>query len=231
MPDAMPGPVGGCHLHALLERSARAWRPLPEAFCCYVVAEAAGILHLAHRLTDSRGLAPGVARLRVSPFHIQLSAHGLVKLQGLAAPEEGSLAYAAPELARQQPADARSEVFSLGLVLLQLLTGRHLFPGAERFEAEWRRAQRSGAPEPALEVCARELARCLLTYGRAQLEDATRAVSVEVRPIVHLALAPAPAERYPGSEALARALREHLRRTGQAFGPAELRAELAALGV
>jgi serine/threonine-protein kinase len=226
----MPGPVGGCHLHALLERSARAWRPLSEAFCCYVLAEAASILHLARRLTDSRGLAPGLAPLRVTPFHVQLTAHGLVKLEGLATPEEGSLAYAAPELACQQPADARSEVFSLGLVLLQLLTGRHLFPGAERFEAEWRRARARQAHDAALEVCARELARCLLAYGPPEREAATRAVSVELRPIVHRALAPSPAERYPDSEALARALREHLRRTGQSFGPAEVRAELAALG-
>jgi serine/threonine-protein kinase len=160
-----------------------------------------------------------------------------VRLEGLDAPGD-SLAYAAPECARGQPPDARSEVFSLGVVLLQLLTGRHLIPGAERFEAEVRRA---GVPpttdrgEPVLEACARELEERLRAYGPVERESATRAVSVELRPLVHRALAVGPEERHAHPAELAHALREHLRRTGPPagplFGPARVRAELEALGL
>jgi hypothetical protein len=99
--------------------------------------------------------------------------------------------------------------------------------GAERFEAEVRRA--SGPLDAALEACARELEERLRAYGPGELASATRAVSGELRPLVHRALAVDPQER-PSPAALAHALREHLRRTGQAFGPERLRAELEALG-
>lgn len=220
-------PGDGHRLDAVLERSARTCTPLPEAFACYVVAEVAGLLHAAHALTDSRGLA----HRAVTPFHIRLTGPGLVKLEGLDAPSH-SLAYSAPECARGQPVDARAEVFSLGLVLVQLLTGRHLFMGAERFEAEVRRAGASPAPADAmLEACARELEERLRAYGPMELASATRAVSVELRPLVHRALAVAPEERPASPAELAHALREHLRRTGVPSGPARVRAELEALGL
>ena len=40
---------------------------------------------------------------------------------------QGSLAYASPEHVHQLALDGRADQFSLGIVLLQLLTGRHLF--------------------------------------------------------------------------------------------------------
>lgn len=225
-------PGEGHRLDAVLERSARAWTPLSEAFSCYVVAEVAGLLHAAHALTDSRGHALGLACRAVTPFHVRLTGAGRVRLEGLDAPSD-SLAYAAPECARRQPLDARAEVFSLGLVLVQLLTGRHLFPGAERFEAEVRRAGASA--DPMREACARELEERLRAYGPAELASATRAVSVELRPLVHRALAVKPEERHANPAELAHALREHLRRTGPSsgppFGPARVRAELEALGL
>ncbi len=224
-----PVPAPPRRLDAVLARSARTWTPLSEAFACYVVAEVAGLLHAAHALTDSRGHALGLAHRAVTPWHIHLTGPGLVKLEGLDAPLSPTpLAYAAPECVRGQPLDARAEVFSLGLVLLQLLTGRHLFMGAERFEAEVRRA--SGPLDAALEACARELEERLRAYGPGELASATRAVSPELRPLVHRALAVDPEERPAPAAALAHALREHLRRTGQAFGPGRLRAELEALG-
>lgn len=221
-PPAPPHPaeVGrdGHRLDAVLERSARAWTPLSEAFCCHVVAEVAGLLPAV----------PGLAHRAVTPFHVRLTGAGRVTLEGLDAPSV-SLAYAAPECARGQPLDARAAVFSLGLVLVQLLTGRHLFPGAERFEAEVRRAGASG--EPLLEACARELEERLRAYGPAELASATRAVSVELTPLVHRALAVTPEARHAHPAELAHALREHLRRTEAPFDCTRVRAELEALGL
>lgn len=210
----------GPRLDAVLARARRTWTPLSEAFSCHVVAEAAAQLH-------------AVTPFAVTPFHVRLTGPGRVRLEGLDAASD-SLAYAAPECARGQPPDARAAVFSLGLVLVQLLTGRHLFPGAERFEAEVRRARASSPPGPAdaaLEACARELEERLRTYGPAELASATRAVSMELRPLVHRALAVRPEERPADAAEFAHALREHLRRTGPPFGPARVRAELEALGL
>lgn len=217
----------GCRLETVLEASARARRPVSEAFGCYVVAEAASILHPAHRLTDSRGQGVGLGPRAVSPENVLLTGPGFVKLEGLASDAPERLACAAPERVRGQPLDGRGEVFSLGLVLLRLLTGRHLIPGAERFEAT---LHRPGADGPR-EACARELEKALLAYGPAHLSAATRAVSVELAPIVHLALAPEPAARYATGAELALALREHLRRTRPSFGPGDVRAELHGLGL
>lgn len=214
---AARAPGADCRLEVVLEASARARRPVSEAFACHVVAEAARLLHSAHRLGPRA----------VSPDNVLLTRDGRVTLEGLAPDAPERLACAAPERVRGQPLDARGEVFSLGLVLLRLLTGRHLFPGAERFEAALHRPGTDGPRE----ACARELEKVLLAYGPAHLVAATRAVSVELTPLVHLALAPEPDARYATSAALAHALREHLRRTWPSFGPGDVLAELQGLGL
>ncbi|MFP2912645.1 serine/threonine-protein kinase [Pyxidicoccus sp. 3LFB2] len=143
----------GHRLDTLLEASARAELPFSEGFALYIAAEVADALHHAHNLTDEYGRALGVVHRDVGPHNILVTEHGAVKLMDFGAawsrlagrvgtdgPElQGSLAYAAPEHAAQLPLDGRADQFSLGIVLLQLLTGRHLFEGADRFDLERRR--------------------------------------------------------------------------------------------
>ncbi|NMO20585.1 serine/threonine protein kinase [Pyxidicoccus fallax] len=248
----------GHRLDALLEASTRAQLPISEAFALYIASEVADALHHAHNLTDEHGRALQVVHRDVGPHNILVTEHGAVKLLDFGAAWSrlpgrvtttdselpGSLAYAAPEHVAQLGLDGRADQFSLGIVLLQLLTGRHLFEGADRFEAERRRrrehtlAQDSSTREHALaaamheavsHAAQNELRQRILGYGEAELAEATRAVSAALVPLLHKALAPDRVERFATCADLARALREHLRRTGQSFGRPEALAELAGL--
>ncbi|WP_164012706.1 serine/threonine-protein kinase [Pyxidicoccus trucidator] len=248
----------GHRLDTLMEASARAQLPFSEGFALYLTAEVADALHHAHNLTDEYGRALHVVHRDVGPHNILVTEHGAVKLMDFGAAWsrlagrvgtdgdelQGSLAYAAPEHVAQLQLDGRADLFSLGIVLLQLLTGRHLFEGADRFDAE-RRSRHERRPEQdsttrehALDAAMREaishaasleLTRCILACSRADVEEATRAVPAALAPLVQKALAPDRVERFNTAAELARALREHLRRTGQVFGRAEALAELAGL--
>ncbi|MBZ4420431.1 serine/threonine-protein kinase [Myxococcus sp. RHSTA-1-4] len=248
----------GHRLDTLLEASTRARLPLSEGFALYVAAEVADALHHAHNLTDEHGRALQVVHRDVGPYNILVTEHGTVKLLDFGAAWSrlpgrvtttdselpGSLAYAAPEHVAQLGLDGRADMFSLGIVLLQLLTGRHLFEGADRFESERRRrrertpAQDSTTREHALAAAMHEaishaaeieLKRRILAYGQEDLDEATRAVPAALVPLVRRALAPDRVERFATCADLARALREHLRRTGQPFGRPEALTELAGL--
>jgi serine/threonine protein kinase len=244
-PDDMPllvlEHVPGYRLSGMLEASERARQPLSEALACHVVAEVAEALNHAHTLVDDHGRALGIVHRDVTPHNILLSEHGEVKLLDFGAAwsrlpgrvssegpaVQGSLAYAAPEHAHHLGLDGRADQFSLGIVLLQLLTGRHLFEGAERFDARQRQPQ---APESAsTRLCAQELAERIRNYSVADLEAATRSVPEALRAIVHRALAPERTRRFPTCAHLSRALREHLRETGQFLGRQEVLAELVTL--
>ncbi|ADO68645.1 serine/threonine-protein kinase [Stigmatella aurantiaca] len=227
-------------LEAVLAASERAQQPLSEAFACHVVAEVAEALHHAHALTDEHGRALGIVHRDVTPHNILISEHGAVKLlefgvawsrlAGRLGSEgsewQGSLAYAAPELAQGLALEARADQFSLGIVLLQLLTGRHLFEGAEAFDARQRQAL---PPDATQRQCAQELLGRIRNYSGADREAATRAVPEALRATVHRALAPDPGDRFLSCAHLASALREHLRVTGQHFGRQEALAELVTL--
>jgi serine/threonine protein kinase len=233
--------VAGFRLEGLLLTSERARQPLSEAFACYVVAEVAEALHHAHTSCDEDGRELGIVHRDVTPYNIFIGDHGEVQLldfgaawsrlsgrEGTEGPAfQGSLAYAAPELVRKTALDGRADQFSLGIVLLQLLTGRHLFEGAERFDA--RQRQGRGREDGAMRQYAQELARRIRDYSLEDLRQATRSVPVALEPIVHRALAPDGAERFESCAALAHALRDYLRSTQESFGRHEVLAELASL--
>src|SRR6185312_16183516 len=110
---------------------------LPEALSLHVASEVAQGLHFAHELRGPDGQPLGLIHRDVTPSNILVSLAGEVKLSdfGLAKRRhdrsvvgslKGNLSYMSPEQAKQSSLDRRTDVFSLGAVLFELLTGRRL---------------------------------------------------------------------------------------------------------
>jgi serine/threonine-protein kinase len=115
-------------------------RKLPPALAAYIVAEACAGLHAAHELVDDDGRSLGVVHRDVSPQNVFVTFAGGVKVLdfGIAKAADrvsrtetgqlkGKLDYMSPEQCRTHDLDRRSDVFSLGVVLYELLTQRRLF--------------------------------------------------------------------------------------------------------
>ncbi|HEX4423499.1 MAG TPA: serine/threonine-protein kinase, partial [Kofleriaceae bacterium] len=120
-------------------RETRAVMPLGDA--CFIVREIAEALHHAYWSTDMAGVQLSVVHRDVSPHNIILSYDGAVKLLdfGVAMSSVtdqaetmivGKWSYMSPEQAMNQSNDHRSDLFSLGVTIYQLLTGTLPFTGS-----------------------------------------------------------------------------------------------------
>ena len=126
--------IEGRDLRAVWNRTAERRSRIPLDVALYVVREIARGLDFAH---NYGGL--GLVHRDIAPPNILISFHGEVKVTdfGLArsilknertAPGivYGRIAYLAPEQARGEQADARTDIFATGVILWELLTGRPL---------------------------------------------------------------------------------------------------------
>ncbi len=113
-------------------------RDLPLGVALAIVADVARGLHQAHELTDERGGPLGLVHRDVSPGNVLIGADGTVKLadfgiaketrvQTLSGSLQGTVTYMAPEQCRGHAFDRRADVFSLGVILYELVTGTRLF--------------------------------------------------------------------------------------------------------
>jgi len=137
--------------------------PLPLAVA--IVADACRGLAYAHGRTGSDGLPLGLVHRDVSPHNIVVTFTGDVKLVdfGIArlvttidasgsptrkpGPGGGKYAYMSPEQAEGAAVDHRSDIFSLGIVLWELLVGRRLYQSSDHDE-KLRRVREAIVPHP-----------------------------------------------------------------------------------
>ena len=135
-------------------------RKIPLAIGLRIVADAAAGLHAAHELKDEAGKSLGVIHRDVSPQNLLVSTSGAVKLLDFgiakatnrAAAEttdgmvKGKVAYMSPEQASGKPLDRRSDVWSLGVCLYELVTGDLPFDGESQQEILRRLIEGETAP-------------------------------------------------------------------------------------
>lgn len=118
---------------------------LPIAAVMTIAAGAAAGLQHAHERRGVNGKLLNIVHADISPSNLMITREGIVKIVdfGIAKAEhhqhdversvQGKLCYMSPEQVRSRPLDKRSDLFSLGIVLWELLTLRGLFRGESDF--------------------------------------------------------------------------------------------------
>jgi len=132
--------VEGDHLGALLSTAHKLDERLPIPVVLRIVIDALGGLGAAHELRDDDGKRLNLVHRDVSPHNVMVGADGTSRLTdfGVAKAEDrlthtrdgqvkGKLAYMAPEQASQGTCDARSDLFAMGIILWECVTGRRMF--------------------------------------------------------------------------------------------------------
>ncbi len=131
--------VHGAPLRALMQTDAGPRvRDVPVAAALAIAAGVARALHHAHELADDGGAPLGLVHRDVSPGNVLVALDGAVKLADFGIAKEtrvatlsgsmhGTVRYMAPEQCRGHAYDRRADVFSLGVICYELITGARLF--------------------------------------------------------------------------------------------------------
>ncbi len=174
--------VAGLDLLQLLGRLTQRRRRLPPELAVYVAIEVARALAHAHRLPSAAAGVPGAGSIvhgDISPANVMLGERGHVKLVDFGVADisaatlgvrsfRGKPGYVSPEVVLGRPCDARSDLFSLAIVLWEMLTLKRLFKADDDAETlrnvvevrvEGRFARHDYVPAPLLDLITRALAR------------------------------------------------------------------------
>lgn len=153
--------------------------PMPVELCVYIVGEILKGLAYAHTRLDASGHPQRIVHCDVSPHNVLVSHAGEVKVADFgisraafrsadaAGSHRGKLAYMSPEQIRGEDLDGRSDVFSSGIVLYELLTGTRLFKAGT---PERTRAKVCGGIVPDPRACQPDIPPRLVDVLRRALE-------------------------------------------------------------
>jgi len=138
--------IGGKDLTQVLRRCQETHQRIPVPHAMYITAQTALGLHYAHTLADAEGRPLTIVNRDVSPSNIRVSYEGEVKMLDFGIAQamlkftseigvlKGKFSYMSPEQIRGLPVDARSDIFSTGIVLHEMLTTEKLFRGDTEFQ-------------------------------------------------------------------------------------------------
>jgi TonB family protein len=134
--------VEGKDLRSILKLGQERGWPLPPELALFIASKIANALDYAHRRLGPDGRELDLVHRDVSPQNILISFEGDIKLcdfgiakaatkmsQTQTGALKGKLQYMSPEQAWGRKVDRRSDIYSLGLVLHEMLTGDRLFTG------------------------------------------------------------------------------------------------------
>ena len=203
--------IGGRDLTQVLRRCQESNQRIPVPHAVYIAARIAEGLHFAHNLTDGDGRILNIVNRDVSPSNVRMSYDGDVKLLDFGIAQalmkftseigvlKGKFSYMSPEQIRGMPLDARTDVFSTGIILHEMLTTEKLFRGDTEF-ALMEKVRKAEVPPPS---------------------NFNRRVTPELDTIVYKALARDVADRYQNAANLAGDLDALI--ANYRFDPKELR--------
>jgi serine/threonine-protein kinase len=141
--------IAGEDVAQILRMTARRQAFVPIGLTARVVREACNALHYAHNFVDPLGERMPVIHRDMAPKNVMVTYSGAVKVVDFGIAKmmratrvetttgvKGSTGYMSPEQIEGLPLDARSDIFSLGVLAHELLTGRRLFLPDQRGEVE-----------------------------------------------------------------------------------------------
>lgn len=140
--------IHGVDLEMLLAGAAKRSLRVPPWFGVHLVAQVLEALSFVHGLVDEDGRPRNVIHRDATPSNIFVSYRGQVKLSDFGVADfegkspttragqlKGKLSYMSPEQLNGQLLDQRSDVFSMGVVLWEVLTQQRLFGGLNEMQA------------------------------------------------------------------------------------------------
>lgn len=206
--------VAGYDLATLIRRAKVQRQTIKPELAVFVVSELAKALDYAHRRRDAHLRPLHIVHRDVSPQNVLVSFEGEVKLTDFGVAKartfmaqateagvlKGKYAYMSPEQSRGEPVDARTDLYALGVVLFELLSGTNPFEGDSTYETL--RRVREG--------------------DRASLQQLAPEVSDELAQIVERSIHPSADERYQNAGALYEELVQFLYTSGRRVGGHDL---------
>jgi serine/threonine protein kinase len=138
--------VHGETVRSLIHRAKQRERKVPMACALTIAAGAAAGLHHAHARNGNDGRPLGIVHRDISPSNLMVSYEGNLKIVDFGVAKaadrvetrsgtvKGKISYLSPEQCRGARVDRRSDMFSLGIVMWEMLTGDRLYRRSSDFE-------------------------------------------------------------------------------------------------
>jgi serine/threonine protein kinase len=181
--------VDGINLREVVNRLREMNESIPEDIAVYIVSEICKGLDYAHAKKDLDSNPLNIVHRDISPQNILLSYEGEVKIvdfgiakaamnisHTMAGVLKGKITYMSPEQALGKPVDYKTDLFSTGLILFELITGQRYFSGETQFEVlkkiRTTRINEGNLPDTISPELKRILAKSLAYLPRDRFENA-----------------------------------------------------------
>lgn len=139
--------IDGASLKAIIDVRNERHALIPTGPAIQIIIESCKGLNYAHNAVDFRDKPLGIVHRDISPPNLLISLRGEVKVTdfGLARAAsqlektdpgvvKGKFSYLSPEVIQGLEVDHRADMFSLGIILWEMLTGRRLFYGENEYQ-------------------------------------------------------------------------------------------------